>query len=1390
MPSSVGSPPPHNVSNQSSASSFSPQLPERRNLSSPNFSHSIDSLVHSSSLAGNAPHARPSTIDHLPNVSRQRSTDSPDSSYFRSPAQHPPSVPLQGQKPLQRTSKPDSISERGDLRNKEVPWNAVSSTSYRLVDHTSVISPNVNPFEKSRSAGETNIFDMLPLHMQSSSSKDYKDSMVTYSSADMSMSVKPLKQNRDLPPRGDTATPPGLTKHLEGHKASAAMAALAAKLHSQQVSQGPRSKQSERYHPNKEKAPLLSYQGEENSPRTSMSPVMNIRSPPLPVTKSNTVSYRHSTPEETMSASMTASTHMNSTVAGSTVAVNDPVKTTTVNVCSNNVPRTTHVESSKYKKGIAGHPHSMASLLGAHPTKNSPSTPVTSTLHQPPTHLSHRSSVEDGGKDTSPVQSIDQKHRISDRDVMRLAVANVQRSPASDNSTYQQRPQSSVASSSHSSNAFGKINFQPSLTQTSTHQPIIPDKSAAVIEANADTTLPPAKVVASKFKPSCTEEVSPVGTAAAPASAHSRTMQVRSKGQRTMKAAQSKTVIKRPNPTITRPALTNADSSKSIVSEAHISASAMVQQPAASSASVHLPPTNSASLKEKNPPTISASLQAQQYTCKASDSVSSKSSRIPASATAATATSVQGPVDSSVSPSVAKTSESQMKKPPLDRHEEATSGLLKDKQLKPVESTSSATEATVPVRAVAHSVISSAANTSKPSPALSCTKSSSVSSMDKKVTTSLTTPQSVIKFSLDTKPAASFSIQKSSSITTIPALIKDLNLNKPKVIFASACKTRPSKSSQALENAPTVLSIASASVSKAANSTAAATTTNSTISTSSSKKPINVQIVTATSNVVACLSAAAALSHVQSIVKASIGNPRSSSETSVVSTLLRVIPSLVKEQSSATTTKGAGQSGNALIKPVTSAHTSQSSRLSTTKGSIASVPFSTAVKVTVVSSLGSEIGQTVKAAKLHSETSLLRTVPVSSTTPAHLNAKTTQRGPTTGKQQRGAPVHKQNKSQRPNTSANATSDDESEAANNAPVASRTRPSTRRITSLSALGPGPMKKGGKSTPVSSPKGANVTSPKGAASSKGTGPFKNQALSPSSSKASASQGTSVVNAKAVVKSNIQSVPSSGERPSTTRKVASMGDSKTEYEQAKKGQESGASHSGTVASTMPQTLSKLDSTVAALAKLNESITIQTTRTVSSATDRPKKQKRSLASIVTDLASKGAHQTTIPTATSSSAADKLARLPSNTNTSSRNTSSSSAETKISSDVVENAAENDLRQVEESPHGKVTVDSCDAPQPLEKAEKKVPAQVLGGESSKETEESLSQPVTESKPALDIDSRSSKIIEPVESKNDFSDSRIMDQGAKDFSRELVSHNDTEHNYSEKASAAINNQNST
>jgi len=1430
MPSSVGSPPPHNVSNQSSASSFSPHLPERRNLSSPNFSHSIDSLVHSKPLAGTAPHARPSTIDHLPNVSRQRSTESPDSPYFRSPAQQPPSVPLPGPKPLQRTGKPDSISDRSDLRNKEVPWNAVSSSSYRLVDHTSVISPNVNPFDKSRSTGETNIFDMLPLHMQSSSSKDYKDSVLTYSNADMSMSTKPLKQNRELQPRGDTVTPPGLTKHLEGHKASAAMAALAAKLHSQQVSQGPRSKQSERYLPNKDKAPLLSYQGEENSPRTSMSSVMNIRSPPLPVTKSNTVSYGHSTAEETMSASMSVSTHMNSTVASSIVTANDPVKTTTVNVYSNNVPRTTNVESSKYKKGIAGHPHSMASLLGAHPTKNSPSIPVTSTSHQPPTHLAHRPSVEDAGKDTPSVQSIDQKHRISDRDVMRLAVANVQRSPAPDSSIYQQRPQPSVASSSQSPNTSGKINFQPSLTPTSTHQSVVPDKSAASVEANVDTTTPPAKLVASNFKPSSTEEVSPTGIAVTPASGHGRTipasprnMQVRSKGQRTTKAAQSRTVIKRPNPTISRPAVTNGDtstSSKSIVSETHISTSVMGQQPAMSSASVHLPPTsNSASAKEKHPPTVAALSQTQQYTCKASDTVISKTSRIPASATA---TSVHGPVDSSVSPSVAKSSESQMKKPPLDRQEEVTSGLLKDKQLKPVASTSSAAEATsllvtsppstistqssshglttqitpsssVLVRTVAHSVISSTANSSKPAPVLSSAKSSSAPSLDKKVTAPLTTPPSVIKFSLDTKPTASFSIQKSSSAnSTIPALIKDLNLSKPKVIFASTCKTRPSKSSQALENAPTVLSIASAGASKAAN-IAASTTINSTISTNSSKKPINVQIVTATSNVVACLSAAAALSHVQSIVKASIGNPKSSSETSVVSTLLRVIPSLVKEQSSSTTAKGAAQSGSASVKPVTSVQTSQSSRLSGTKGSVASVPFSTAVKVTVVSSLGSEIGQTAKASKMHSETSLLRTVPVSSTTAANLNAKTTQRGPATGKQQqKGAPLHKQNKSQRPSSSTNATSDDESEASNNAPVASRTRPSTRRITSLSALGPGPMKKGGKSTPVSSPKGANVTSPKGATSSKGPGPFKSQALSPNSTKASASQGTSVVNAKAAGKSNVQSAPSSGERPSSTRKIISTGDSKTEFEQAKKGQESGTTQSGTVASTMPQTLSKLDSTVAALAKLNESITIPTTRTVTSATDRPKKQKRSLASIVTDLASKGAHQTTIPTTTSSSSTDKVARLPSNTDTSSRSTSSSSSETKISSEVVENAAANDLGQVEESPHVKETVDSCDAPQSLEKLEKKDTAQVRGGEPSKEARENASQLVTESKPASDIGNKSSKISEPVESKNDFSDSRITDQGVKDFSRELVSHNDTEHNYSEKASAAtaLNNQNIT
>ena len=1423
IPNSVGSPPLHNISTQSNVSSISSHVPERRGLSSPNFSHSIDNLVHSNSHSGNAivPSARPSTIDHLPNMSRQRSIESSEGSYYHNNTQQPPNAPTQGSKAPQKQSKPDGISERSEQRNKEVPRSVVSSSSYRLVDHPSVISPNVNPFDKNCSVGDTNIFDMLPLHMQSSVNKDYKDSVLAGSSADMSNNSKSLKQNHDMQSRSETITPPGLTKHLEGHKASAAMAALAAKLHSQQVSQTARSK-PERYLPNKDSPTLVTFQGDEHLPRARMSPVMNIRSPPLSVTKPSTLTYRHSMSEDISGAP----TRVKSTVTSNIASVNDPIKTT-----PGNVPKTGHGDPNKYKKSIAGHPHSMASLLSPHPAKHAASTPVTSIPHPSSTQFSHKAPNEEVGKDATPVQHIDQKQqsntnatavqhidqqlKSSNADVLRSSVATTQQSLVSDKSVNQQRSSSQTLSIS------GAMSFQSTLAPNSTQLlPVKADSLLAGERPSNDSSKPSARSVISDVGAKTTE----VNVSTTLANAHPRNIPVNSKGPptkskapRASKVAQSKTVIKRANPVVTKPNLANASSTASTVpaySGSQMPGSVTTQQLASTNSSKQQPPTTITSLQEHlNLAVSTSSSQAQQRNHHVTDAAGTKAFHI---------------TTSSAPTAVGKFSESDSKQNPLDRPDRVGIGSATGKPVKSVKASSSVTEgsasvvtaslnttsaqstsygtslrmstpSTQPVRTLVHSVITSAIHSSKPPSVSLHPKSSNSSSVARASVAPCTISQSVIKFSQDTKPSLSSNTQKSSTVNTAPpTLIRDADSGKPKVIVTSACKVRPLKSSQAIEHTASVISIASASTTKIPNSATVSAVISSAFSNgSSSKKPISVQIVAATSNVVACLSAAAALSQVQSIVKPT----KSSSDTSVVSTILRVIPSLVSKSDTAkdqTSTlapaKSAGQTGSGLIKSISSAQKVPSSRAPILKGHVSSVPFSTAVKVAVVSSSGSENLQAAKVSKLNPEGSLLKTVTSSSTT--SLNVKPTHKGSSTGKPQRGAPVSK-TKSQRL-SNLSATSEDESEAANNAPVASRTRPSTRRITSLSALGPGPLKKGGRNTPVTSPKGANVTSPKGAVSSKGTVPSKGQIPSPNSTRSSVSQAPltipGIVTSKAAGKANVQSVASGGGRSSSVPgKIVPTIDSKVENDHAKREQELSTTQSEPVSSTVTQAHSKLESTVAALAKLNESITIQTTRSVTSVIDRPKKQKRSLASIVTDLASKGANQTTVQTKASSSSTDsKLAPLTSSSDTSSRGSKScsQSPDTKSLSQNIENVTPNELAQKEDPLQEKVATSVSDTVGSTEVSQDRDTTTKCGTDLLERNRETAAQPPSESKPSIDADQKDKKTIEPLEVKSDLSENNIADQCGQDSALVHASHNDTEHNYSEKASAATSKQNNT
>ena len=1302
IPGPIASPAGQAVSSQSPVSSASSsQLSEKPSVVPPSIAHSIDSLVHSQphSGSGHVTSARTSTIDHHPSLSQQK-TDSPDGSYVRSSALEAKTPSLLDSKPSPKISTTEALSDRGDRPKTPADPSLWSTTnSNRSVDHSTVISPNVNPFEKNRSIGEANIFDMLPLHMQSPSSKEYKDSVLAYSNANAPFNA--LKQKHDKPSRGETVTPPGLTKYLEGHKASAAMAALAAKLHSQAVSQTARS---ERYMPSMDSAPLIPFQGEENASKTSISSVVSMNNPPKPASKGSKMNYRHSTSEDVPNSAHTTAAKSE---ASKRVSESAPSITTTSSSIS--PPKRSPDDVSKYKKGISGHPHSMASLLSSNPTTTSLSTPTTSVSLSSSFPFTQTPSIEsrDVLKESLPTKNIDQPTRISNIDAGRSTSPNVQPCSTSDTKPFQRSSHHPRAiprtQASNQSEKPSTLNLKRTSAPTSAScVPAKIDHSVSSGDSITATTL--SKMTSSITTSSTTTPSTRIMTADSVTKSgeistqmqnrgnemhanirirniagNAKNAQSKTKAQRATKAVNAKSAVKKVNAVVTRPSLSSPSGGPhrgnvSMTPGMIIPSSSSAQQTVPVSYTTNLTLAGTVSSKDQSRPPASVSSQVHQTSRPSKEPSGVPMSRVKASSPpVAAAPAAKDPSANSLAERIDMVT----KKCQLSKLDQGISRSSTGPSSKPTKIVSAARERQGPMVSVAHTMGPARSSASTPSVAgalvrtakptvqsvtssnHATSKSTSMKSHSKPTSVPpgcqgssvpRTSPQSVIKFSTETKPIVSDTLKSARVITSQPALIKEVEGTKQKNPAAPSGKARLQKVAKSVNStAPVTTSSLSKHLSNVKMSLAASTVLSN---ITAGKKPINVQVVTATSDVVACLSAAAALSQVSGVVKTNTGKPKQSGETSVVSTILKVIPSLGSKPGSRddqSTRKSASpdlfQNGSKTPK-MKSVTTSKHATLSGTvaKAIATSVPFTTAVKVTIVpsSSGGSEIAQKSNPTNVHAGSSLLRTVPSSSAAKTDWNAQLTQRSESVAKQLRGALVKQQAKSTRVSSvlTSPVISDNESEAASNAPVASRTRPSTRRITSLSALGPGPMKKGGKSTPVTSPRGSSVTSPTEAGSSR------SQVTSPVSSKASATstaQAPLTIPGAMAPKPSANSAKSSasmmigGTRAGAAAKVGTPAEKKGENIQRKGDKE-------TTTTTQPDP--NLSSKVAALAKLNESIVIQTTRTVTSLADRPKKQKRSLASIVTDLASKGAHQTTVPIPTASLPATVSRPLPSSTHT------------------------------------------------------------------------------------------------------------------------------------------------
>ena len=1245
IPSSLTSPTSRTPPNLYNATSLSNQNSERYvntsekpNITASSISHSIDSLVHSNpkSSSDHTPAIRTSTVEHLPRVSRQLSNESPTDFNVRNTVFSRAPSEISNASPMKETSIASSqrdVKMPRSISNDygEAPRKPNVSSGGRFIEHPAIVSPNVNPFEKRRSVvGESNIFDMLPMHMHRHPSSKDANEAAPYSKTNAMYGINSSGQKHDTLNTDERETPPAITKYFEGHKASAAIAALAAKLHSQAAV---RSHEEKSFTTTEHGVRLPS---QNDISKSDISPVMsmNMSGPPNTVAKHGTMSYKKEAPESGPVRETTQSP-----ISSGCQVTTDSLPNTTKSSSETKGPL---ADANKFKKSIVGHPHSMASLLSSHPSSKATSTqpnvtPPLNPVQSPPLSMPHSTAREAWAHTSS-----DQQARTSHPDQNRPMSTIIRRSSSDGTSKHSHYPVF-MPTSHHT--APQEIPGQMSVKKspiTTVHMPMKPvmnmtsgmfqSKTTATTVTTATNIHHQGNVPARVKSPSSRNRVVKSG-----------------------KTGQAKSVIKRASPVnapssvVSMPSSTYCDGSMKSPTVTQkfddMTASGIMR-----------------SSSDRNQLPVSSRPQLPKFS---SQTVLPESSKI----------FPQGRDP--------KNDDKLIEKRPS-----ATSSVSPMPVSKPLSVTahcdavvsSISRQATPPQR----SVPSQWSTPSQQQPATSFQEKPSVTQpAASSVIASRASPLSVIKSSVSSHSIVSSHPAPAnvSVITPLTGLMRVVDAASQRAAASSVARTHPGVGTLSGAHGTSVIAAASPS-SKPSKSIESSSAVSLNITRGLSSKQISVQIMTATTSVVACLTGAT-FSQVAERMQPSSGKQQTLSQTSVVSTILKVIPSVGTKSDSPNDAKSSKQvTGVAMTKPVSTASqiisrptskvssrpTSSASQVSsgpasavsqvgsrtnaskislTTAQSISSatttttlkaitiVPITMATKVTTAKDLVDAKKSTVQNSS--TQLQLLTTVSCTANSPNHppnTQTKSSNQKTTSAKQQKTTSSSRSS-SKGPKASVSTpVSEDESNTNNNAPVASRTRPSTRRNTTLSALGPGPSKK----------------------------PFKGSAVSPAGSSGSKSQTTSptglknvpetipgIMKSKGAVKQNVQPtlVPSgnqkgnTGKQSSSQRKTMqtdtiSVGSRKADSSTSNEGvARSQVDARGSVSSSQTSQ-SKVESSsyaAAALAKLNESIVIPSTRPVTSVPDRPKPQKKkSLASIVNLLASKTTGQQSVVESTKAS--------------------------------------------------------------------------------------------------------------------------------------------------------------
>ena len=1245
IPSSLTSPTSQTPPNLYNATSLPNQNSERYvntsekpNITASSISHSIDSLVHSNpkSSSGHTPAIRTSTVEHLPRVSRQLSNESPTDLNVRNTVFSRAPSEISNASPMKESSVSSSQRDMKMPRSisndyGEPPRKPNVSSGGRFIEHPAIVSPNVNPFEKRRSVvGESNIFDMLPMHMhRHPSSKDAKEA-APYSKTNAMYGIKSSGQKHDTLNTDELETPPAITKYFEGHKASAAIAALAAKLHSQAAV---RSHEEKSFSTTEHGARLPS---QNDISKSDISPVMsmNMSGPPNTVARHSTMSYKKEVPE----GGLVKETTQSPISSGSHVTT-DSLPSTTKNTSET---KGQLADANKFKKSIVGHPHSMASLLSSHPSSKAASTqpnitPSLNPVQSPPLSMPH-STAREAWVHTSS----DQQARSSHPDQNRPMSTIIRRSSSEGNSKHSHYP-AFMPTAHHT--APQEIPGQMSVKKppiTTVHMPMKPvmNMTSGMFQSKTTTTTV-----------TTATNIHHQGNVPARVKSPSSKNRVVKSG----KTGQAKSVIKRASPV------------------------------SAQSSAVSMPSGTYCDGSMKSPTVtqkfddVTASGIIRSSSDRDQLPVSSRPQLPPfSSQTALTESSKIFP----------QGRDPKNEDKPIENRPSATSSISPVPSSKPLSVTaqsnavvSSVSRQTTPPQRSAPSQWSAP---SQQQPPTSFQEKPSVTQpAASSVIASRASPLSVIKSSVSSHsivsshpPTANVSV-----ITPLTGLMRVVDAASQRAAASSVARTHPGVGTLSGGHGTSVIAAASPSC-KPSKSVESSSAVSLNITRGLSSKQISVQIMTATTSVVACLTGAT-LSQVAERMQPSSGKQQTLSQTSVVSTILKVIPSVGTKSDSPHDSKSSKQvTGFAMAKPastasqvisrptsqVSSRPTSSASQVvsgpasainqvgsrtntskislttaqsissaitATTLKAITIVPITMATKVTTAKDVGDAKKSTVQSSS--TQVPLLTTVSCTANSPNHLpntQMKSSNQKTTSAKQQRTTSSSRSNSKGTKASTSTPVSENESNTNNNAPVASRTRPSTRRNTTLSALGPGPSKK----------------------------PFKGSAVSPAGSSGSKSQTTSptghrnvpetipgIMKSKGVGKQSVQPtlVPLGSQKGNTAKQSSSqrkpmqsdtisVGSRKADGSTSKEGAARSQADAKGIVSSSQTSQSKVESSsyaAAALAKLNESIVIPSTRPVTSVPDRPKPQKKkSLASIVNLLASKTTGQQSVVESTKAS--------------------------------------------------------------------------------------------------------------------------------------------------------------